>query len=184
MPFYLKERDISSDIAMIHSALIVPCRFCPAASFAVKERTPFIELFRKFVRTPSYESYIQVLKSRLQSQGIRTDVFDSKRPHQFVLCMWTSGRRNELARHAAGYDALIVLGCDAAVETARYCAKSTNIQVIPGMEAEGIMNVIPSFQFPFTIWLEVSSVAPVAQNLVGASPSHGRNMVIEKGSGS
>jgi hypothetical protein len=69
MPFYLKDRDISSDIAMVHSVLIVPCRFCPAASLAVREGKPYMELFRKFFRTPSYESYIQVLKSRLESEG-------------------------------------------------------------------------------------------------------------------
>src|SRR6266540_2478813 len=113
MPFHLKDRDISSDIATVHSVLIVPCRFCPAASLAVRERKPYIELFRKLLRTPSYESYIQVLKSRLESEGIRTGVFDSKLPHQFVVCMWTSGRREDLARQAVGYDAVIVLGCDA-----------------------------------------------------------------------
>ena len=161
MPFYLKDRDISSDVAMIRSALIVPCRFCPAASLAVRERKPYIELFRKFLRTPSYESYIQVLKSRLESEGIRTGVFDSKLPHQFVVCMWTSGRRKDLARHAVGYDALIILGCDAAVETARSSINSTDCRVIPGMEAEGIMNVIPTLQFPFNIRLEVSNVTKV-----------------------
>jgi hypothetical protein len=161
MPFYLKDRDISSDIAMVHSVLIVPCRFCPAASLAVREGKPYMELFRKFFRTPSYESYIQVLKSRLESEGIRTGVFDSKLPHQFVVCMWTSGRRKDLARYAVGYNALIVLGCDAAVETARSCIKSNDCRVIPGMEAEGIMNVIPILQFPLNIWLEVSNVTKV-----------------------
>jgi hypothetical protein len=161
MPFYLKDRDISLDIAKVHSVLIVPCRFCPAASLAVKEEKPYLEPFRKFLRTPSYESYIQVLKSRLESEGIRTGVFDSKLPHQFVLCMWASGRRKDLAKHAQGYDALIVLGCDAAVETVRSCTKSNNCRVIPGMEAEGIMNVIPSLQFPLNIRLEVSNVTKV-----------------------
>jgi hypothetical protein len=42
MPFYLKDRDISSDIATVHFVLIVPCRFCPAASLAVRERQPYI----------------------------------------------------------------------------------------------------------------------------------------------
>ena len=37
MPFYLEDRDISSAIAEIRSALIVPCRFCPAATLAVRE---------------------------------------------------------------------------------------------------------------------------------------------------
>ncbi len=178
MPFYLKDRDISSDIAMVHSVMIVPCRFCPAASLAVREKKPYIELFRKFLRTPSYESYIHGLKSRLESGGIRTGVFDSKLPHQFVVCMWTSGRRKDLARHAVGYNALIVLGCDAAVETARYCIKSNDCRVIPGMEVEGIMNVIPMLQFPFNIWLEVSSVTRVLQHHAGASPSPSQNEII------
>ena len=163
MPFYLKDRDISSDIAAVHSALIVPCRFCPAASLAVRERKPYIQLFRKLLRTPSYESYIQLLKSCLESEGIRTGVFDSKLPHQFVVCMWTSGRREDLARQAVGYDAVIVLGCDAAVETIRSSLQSINCRVIPGMEVEGIMNVIPTLHFPFNISLEVSSMTRVQQ---------------------
>jgi hypothetical protein len=171
MPFYLKDRDISSDIATIHSALIVPCRFCPAASLAVRERKPYIELFRKLLRTPSYESYIQALKSRLEIEGIRTRVFDSKLPHQFVVCMWTSGRRKALVRQAVGYDAVIVLGCDAAVETVRSCLQSNHCRVIPGMEVEGIMNVIPTVQFPFNISLEVSSVTRVLQPHAGAGSS-------------
>ncbi len=173
MPFYLKDRDISSDIATLHSALIVPCRFCPAASLAVREDKPYLQPFRRLLRTPSYESYIQLLKSRLESQGIRTGVFDSKLPHQFVLCMWTSGRRKELARHRVGYDALIVLGCDAAVETARSCKKS-DCRVIPGMEAEGIMNVIPNFQFPFNIRLQVSNLTKVFTSYLNPVPDGSR----------
>jgi len=171
MPFYLKDRDISLDAAAVHSVLIVPCRFCSAASLAVREGKPYIELFRKFLRTPSYESYIQALKPRLESEGIRTGVFDSKLPHQFVVCMWTSGRRKDLARHAAGYHALIVLGCDAAVETARHCIKSGDCRVIQGMEVEGIMNVIPTLHFPFNIRLEVTSVTRVLKSDIGAPPS-------------
>ena len=172
MPFCLKDRDISPDMAAVRSALIVPCRFCPAASLAVREGKPYIELFRRLLRTASYESYIQRLKSSLESKGIRTGVFDSKLPHQFVVCMWTAGRREDLARQAAGYDAVIVLGCDAAVETARSCLPS-NYRVIPGMEVEGIMTVIPTLRFPFNISLEVSSMTRVLQPpaRAGASPS-------------
>ena len=170
MPFYLKDRDISLDIARLHSVLIVPCRFCPAASLAVRERKPYLDPLRNLLRTPAYESYIQAVKSRLESEGIRTGVFDSHFPHQFVLCMWTLGRRKELSRHAVGYEALIVLGCDAAVETARYCIKSNDCLVIPGMEVEGIMNVTPIFQFPFNIRLEVNSVTQVLQHHAGPFP--------------
>lgn len=164
MPFYLKDRDISTDLSGVHSVLIVPCRFCPAASLAVRERKPYINLFRNLLRTPSYEEYIQRLTSRLGSDGIRTGVYDSKLPHHFVVCMWGSARRADLARRAAGYDALIVLGCDAAVETARQCLKSSNCRVIPGMDVEGIMNVIPTLHFPFKIGLEATSVIGVLQH--------------------
>jgi hypothetical protein len=158
MPFYLKERDISSQIATARSILIVPCRFCPAASLAVRESKPYIEPFRNLLRTASYEAYILALKSRLESKGIRADVFDSKWPHQFVACMWTSARRKDLARKAAGYDGVIVLGCDAAIEMVRSSLQSLDCRIIAGMEVEGIMNVIPTLHFPFNISLEVSSV--------------------------
>ena len=156
MPFHLKDRDISSDIAALRSVLIVPCRFCPAASLAVREQKPYIELFRSFLRTAAYESHIQRLQSRLEGQRIRTRVFDSKWLHHFVACMWTSARRNHLAREAAGYDAVIVLGCDAAVASVRSSLPS-DYRVIPGMEVEGIMSVIPTVHFPFNVSLEVSS---------------------------
>jgi hypothetical protein len=163
MPFCLKDRDVSTDLAGVRSVLIVPCRFCPAASLAVRQGRPYIDLFRRFLRTPSYETYVQELKSRLEEQGIRADVFDSKLPHQFVLCMWTAGRRKRLAKRAAGYDAVLVLGCEAAVETARTYLRSSDCRVIPGMEAEGIMSVIPSVRFPGRISLEVSGISRIAR---------------------
>ncbi len=163
MPFYLKDRDIALDIAAVRSALIVPCRFCPAASLAVREETPYIALFRNFLRTPSYEAYIRDLKSRLGREGTRAEVLDSTLLVHFVMCLWTSGRRKALARRAAGYDAVIVLGCDAAVETARYCINSRGCRIIPGMDVEGIMNAIPRLRFPFDIWLEPRGVIRVLQ---------------------
>ena len=173
MPFYLKARDLSTDTAAVNSVLIVPCRFCPAASFAVREGKPYIEPFRTFLRTPAYESHIHALKSRLESSGIKTEVFDSKLPHHFVMCMWTSGRRQELARRAAGFDALIVLGCDGAAETARSSTKQNGCRVIRGMEIEGVMNVIPSLHFPLNIRLELSGVTPVHVRDAEAAPSPG-----------
>lgn len=171
MPFYLKARDLSTDTAGLRSVLIVPCRFCPAASFAVREGKPYIEPFRSFLRTPAYESHIHALRSQLESRGIKTDVFDSKLPHHFVMCMWTSGRRQALAKRAAGYDAVIVLGCDGAVETARSSTTPTGCRVIPGMDIEGVMNVIPSVHPPLNIRLELSGVTPVVQHDAAASPS-------------
>lgn len=181
MPFYLRDRDISSDMATVHSALIVPCRFCPAASLAVREGKPYIELFRTLLRTPSYESYVRGLKSRLEGQGIRAAVFDSRLPHQFVVCMWTAGRRKELARQAAGYDAVIALGCDAAVETIRSSLQSTGCRVIQAMDAEGIMNVIPTVHFPFNVSLELGGVTRVLQPHSEAEASSARVPSVERG---
>ncbi len=161
MPFYLKERDLSSETAGVRSALIVPCRFCPAASLAVKEGTPYVQLVRAFLRTRSYESYIQQVRSRLESQGTRTEVFASRFLHHFVMCMWPARRRRALARKAVGHDAVIVLGCEAAAETARQSVDTGHCRVIPGMELEGIMNVTPSLHFPFDIRLQVNHVTRV-----------------------
>jgi hypothetical protein len=129
----------------------------------MREGKPYIELLRRFLRTASYESYIRALQSRLEGDGIRTGVFDSRLPYQFIVCMWTSRRRKDLAKHAADYDAVVVLGCDAAVETARYCIESDSCRVIPGMDVEGMMNVIPTLKFPLNIYLEVSSITPLLQ---------------------
>jgi hypothetical protein len=161
MPFYLKELDIVPQLAELRSVLIVPCRFCPAASLAVREKKPYIELFRKFLRTEAYESFIQDLKRRLRNKGIRTAVFYSKLPHQFVVCMWTYGRRRKLAKRAAEFEGVVVLGCDSAVESVRAALSSTDCRVIQGMEVEGIMDVIPTVSFPFNISLEVKGITSV-----------------------
>lgn len=160
MPFYLKEADILPEIAGLSSVLIVPCRFCPAASLAVKEDKPYFEPFRRLLRTEAYESYIQDLKSRLEQKGIETDVFDSKLPHQFVACMWTERRRKAFARRASQFDAVLVLGCEAAVATMRDALGSTDCKVIGGMEEEGIMNVVPVVSFPGKLSLEVKGISP------------------------
>jgi len=153
MPFYLKESDILPRVAGLQSVLIVPCRFCPAASLAVREKRPYIELFRKFLRTEVYESFILSLKHRLKDEGIKTAVFDSKLPHQFVACMWTPGRRRELEKRAAEFEGAVVLGCDAMVETVCASVNGSDCQVIQGMEIEGLMNVIPTVSFPLNISL-------------------------------
>ncbi len=167
MPFYLKDRDVSSDISNVGSVLIVPCRFCPAASLAVRAKKPYIQLFRTFLRTAAYEAYVHKLKCHLEQAGLKAKVFDSKFPHHFIVCMWTSGRRQELRQHASEYDAVMVLGCDAAVKTAQDCIQATSCRVIPGMEVDGIMNVIPSFHFPCDISLEVTGVIRVLESPVG-----------------
>jgi len=161
MPFYLNEADILPEVAGLRSVLIVPCRFCPAASLAVKEDKPYLEPLRRLMRTEAYESYIRELMTRLQEQGIETEVFDSRLPHQFVACMWTERRRKAFARRASRFDGVLVLGCQAAVETMRDALGSTDCKVIGGMEEEGVMNVVPRFGFPASVSLEVMGISPV-----------------------
>jgi hypothetical protein len=114
------------------------------------------------LRTEAYEAFIQTLKRRVEDEGIKTAVFDSKLPHQIVACMWTSGRRRELARRAAAFEGVVVLGCDAMVDTVCNSIKSTDCRMIQGMEVEGIMNVLPTLSFPFNLSLVMHGVTSIA----------------------
>lgn len=53
MTLYLKEIDVTPEVANFNSALIVVCRFCPATSLAWQTGEPYIEFFRRFVNTRS-----------------------------------------------------------------------------------------------------------------------------------
>lgn len=162
MPFYLKDRDVLPQAVGVESVLIVPCRFCPAASLAVREDKPYIEPFRRLLRTEAYESFIKDSRRRLEERGIRTAVFDSKLLHQLVACMWTSKRRAALAERAAEFDAVLVLGCDAMVESVQEALRNTECRVMQGMEIEGLMNVLPKVSFPLNLSLVLQSVTPMS----------------------
>jgi hypothetical protein len=62
MPVYLKDIDDFHELEKFESVLIVPCRFCPAASFAVRKGQPYFEFLRKLLKTASYERYIERMK--------------------------------------------------------------------------------------------------------------------------
>jgi hypothetical protein len=113
------------------------------------------------MKTDPYEKYIKDLKSKFEKRGIRTSVFESKLIHQFVLCMWTSKRRKKLLERAKKYEALIVLGCEAAVRTIQDSVKSSPCKVFQGLETEGIMSIKPTFQLPGNISLELESLTPL-----------------------
>ena len=161
MPFYVEEIDIIPELAQFESVLIVPCRFCPAASLAVSNNEPYIELFSRFLKTGSYEQLIKNLKLNLVKQGIKTDVVKSNWLHQFVLCTWTSSKRNKLLERAKQYEALLVLGCEAAVHTIQDAVQSTSCQVIQGMRTVGLMSIKPKFHLPCSISLELDSITQV-----------------------
>jgi hypothetical protein len=160
MPFYLDVTNVLPEVVKFKSVLIVPCRFCPAASMAVRSNESYIEFPRRSLRTASYERLIQTMKQSFEKRGIKTSVFQSHLLHQFVLCMWTSKRRKELLECAKYYEALVVMGCEAAVQTIRNSVGSSTCQVIQGMRSEGIMSIQPKFSWPCNIKLELESVTP------------------------
>jgi hypothetical protein len=161
MPFHFKIKDDISEFVQSKSILIIPCRFCPAASSAVSNNKPYFEIFRKFLKTDSYEKYINDLKSKLENRGIKTTIFKSRLIHQFVLCMWTSKRRNKLRKKADEYESIIVLGCEAAVQTIRDSVNLPSNKILQGLETEGVMSIKPKFTLPCNLSLDMESLTPL-----------------------
>ena len=160
MPFILETRDVLPEVAGFTSVLIVPCRFCPAASMAVHCDEAYIEFPRRALTTASYERQITEMKDRFTERGINAEVFRSRFLHQFVLCMWTARRRRALLERARDFDAVVVMGCEAAVATVRSTLASTHCEVIPGLRSEGIMSIQPKLSLPFTVRLELEGITP------------------------
>lgn len=164
MPVYLKDVSEFPQLEGVGSALIIPCRFCPAASMAVRRDEPYFQFLRGFLKTAAYEELITSMKSTMEQMGIRTDVFRSNWLHQFVLCMWTKRRRKHLARVAAGYEALVVLGCEAAVDTVHDSVDTEKSKVYMGMRSEGIMSVLPRVSLPANLSLKLKRVTPLVHD--------------------
>ena len=163
MPIHFNDRDVVSEVAGLSSALIVPCYMCPAVTVSVREKKPFIELFKSFLKSAPFEQYITALRSRLEEHGVKTKVFKSVPSHEWFMCMWTSGKRKKLKKCAEQYDAALVLGCDSATETVRDVVKSTDCKVIEGMEVAGIMNAQIRFHLPGNVSFENCKTVPQFQ---------------------
>ena len=161
MPIYLKEKSEFPELEKFESVLIVPCRFCPAASMAVRREKPYFEFLRRFLKTDSYEKLIDTIKSNLAKKGVKSNVFRSRWIHQFVICMWTSRRRKKLLKQARKYEAVVVLGCEAAVQTIHDALETTSCKVFQGMRSEGIMTITPSFDLPGNISLKLDKIIPL-----------------------
>ena len=157
MPCYLKEVDVVPEVAKFQSALIVPCRFCPAVSLAVRNNQPFIKFYRRHLRTECYEDYIENLQFRLEKEGVKTEVFRSSILN-YAHCMWSPRKRNKLLKRISEFEAVVVIGCEAAYESVRDLSESTDCQVFNGMESVGLLNVTPKLDWPFYISLELSGV--------------------------
>ena len=163
MPIHFNDLDVVSEVAGLSSALIVPCNMCPAVTVAVRERKPFMQLFRSFLKSAPFESYLKALQSRLSENGVKTKVFKSILYHQWFMCMWTSGKRKTLQKCAKQYDAVIVLGCESATATVRGVVKSDDCKVVEGMKVAGIMNAELGFHLPANVSFENCKTVPISQ---------------------
>jgi hypothetical protein len=161
MPVYLHATNDFSGLAKFKSVLIVPCRFCPAASLAVSRRAPYFDFFPNFLKTPAYEQYLGSVESTLVNMGIKTRTFKSYLPHQFVTCMWTRRRRAKLRQVARNYEAVLVMGCEAALNTVQDAIDSAASRVFQGMRTEGIMSIKPLFHLPCSVSLELNRITPL-----------------------
>ena len=170
MPVYLKDINDFKQLEVFKSVLMVPCRFCPAASMAVTTNRPYFEFLRRFLKTAPYEELIDTIKSNLEKKGVKTDVFRSKRLHQFVVCMWTSRRRKKLSDLARNYEAIVVLGCEAALDTVYDSVKSSSCKVFQGMRTEGIMGIRPRFELPCNVSLELINITPLVHQSNSSTP--------------
>ena len=170
MPVFLKESRELEKLVQFGKILIIPCRFCPAASLAISNDKPYFNFFRHLLQTDAYERYIATMKGELEKRGVRADVFKSRWLHQFVVCMWTNRRRTILKKWAERYDALVVLGCEAAVQTIKDSLGDFSIPVIQGMRTEGIMSVLPRFHWDGKITLQINSITPLLHNKEGLEP--------------
>jgi len=163
MPIHFNDLDVVPEVAGLSSALIVPCNMCPAVTVAVREREPFIQLFRSFLKSVPFEQYLKALQYRLRENGVNTKVFKSILYHQWFMCMWTSVKRKKLQKYAEQYDAVIVLGCESATETVSDAVKSNDCKVIEDMEVAGIMNAELRFHLPGNVSFENCKTVPISQ---------------------
>lgn len=151
MPIHFEDSDVSSQVEGLHTALIVPCRMCPAATIAVREKKPFMEFFKSLFKSQPFEQYLKQLQARLKEKGVRSKVFGCSLYHRWFMCMWSLGTRKKLLKDAKQYDAVIVLGCSSATVTVRDTVESIGCKVVEGMQATGIMNAKLSFHLPCNV---------------------------------
>ena len=73
-------------------------------------------------------------------------------------------------RRAKKYDAVVVLGCEAAVQTILDSVDTESFQVVQGMRTEGIMSILPQFKWPDSITLKLNSITPLLHHKQDSEP--------------
>jgi hypothetical protein len=117
---------------------------------AMQKDSPFIEFFKRGLKTGAFEDYIQSLREPLEERGVRTDAMSMHTPTP-MMCLWTNSQRGRLLKRARDYEAVVVLGCDSGTVTANDALKDTDCRVIQGMEMNGIINATAKFRLPMTV---------------------------------
>ena len=153
MPIFLEPRDAIDELKRFASVLLVSCPVCPPMCVSIQQKQPFIELFKRGVKTGAFEDYIKSIRNALEEHGVRTDAFTMRLPVP-MMCLWTSRQRQRLLRHAKGFEAVLVLGCDSATHTAIDALRDTSCEVFQGMTVKTITNATATFRFPGTVELE------------------------------
>jgi len=154
MPIRLEPRDATADLENFKSVLIVSCPICPAVSLAVMEKKPVIEVFKYGLKTGAFEDYVASIRESLEQRGIRTDAFTMRVPHP-LMCLWTDGQRGRLLKRARNFEAVLVLGCRSATQTAAVALQDTRCQVFQGMQEIGLTNATVRLRYPMTVELDV-----------------------------
>jgi hypothetical protein len=163
MPIHFNDVDLDAEVSGLKTALIVPCIMCPAVTVSIREKQPLMKLFRSIFKSAPFEEYLKALQTRLCDKGIKADIFKSRLYQHWFLCMWSSARRKKLQRHAQGYEAVIVLGCDSALETIRDSLKSTDCKIVEGMRSAGLTNAKLKIEFPGNVCFEGVKIIPMPQ---------------------
>jgi hypothetical protein len=145
--------DVSADLEKCKSVLIVSCPICPPVSLATQTKSPFIELFKRGLKTEAFEDYIKGIREPLEQRGVRTDVCSMYAPCP-MMCLWTKGQRNRFLERAKDYEAVVVLGCDSATCTAKDALKTTGCRVIQALRATGFTSATVMFRLPMTVDLQ------------------------------
>jgi hypothetical protein len=171
MPLHLEPLEIQDKLQDYSSVLLVSCPVCPPVSLATDRNEPFMEFFKHGIKTAAFEDYLEDIRKRLASDGIRTGTFTSYLPCA-ATCLWTSGQRHRLLRRARGYDAALVFGCESARYTVEDTLRDTDCDVILAMELVGVTNAHLRFEFPLTIRLDNQARVQANERLARAAMRH------------
>ena len=161
MPMYLEP---VGDLSLLHgykSVLIVVCPMCPAVSLAIQQRKPYMEFLRHLFGTGALKEHVAALQDDLKRHGIRTGYFTSYFPLP-LMCIWSARQRQKLAKRARGYEAIAVVGCDAATFNAANVVALEGCKVVQVMHVTGIISAVPTFTRPCSLTLKTLGQKSVA----------------------